>query len=270
MRCITRHTGYESRSDVFRLYCITDVHLGNLGSNEGLLKELAKKIEADPFAYWIGLGDYCDFINLHDPRFDPRELASWLMGGEELADIGRAEVRRFVDIMRPVADKCLGLCEGNHESKFLQHSEADVYAAIVDGLQSTDAHRLDHRGFISWRFSRQGGSTWTLRILASHGSGGGSSKGNAANKAGKLAEMADGVDVILMGHLHAPSHTPISKLRPGRTKAERTTIHTVSCPALCGDMKYADDKDLPAMPVGYAMLQIRPNDKQVDVTISVS
>jgi len=270
VRCITRHTGYESRSDVFRLYCITDIHLGNLGSNEGLLKELAKKIEADPFAYWIGLGDYCDFINLHDPRFDPRELVGWLCGGEALADIGRAEVRRFLSIMSPIADKCLGLCEGNHESAILRHSETDVYSSIVEGLMAKDEHRLDHRGFVSWRFSRQGGSTWTMRILASHGSGGGASKGNAGNKLGKLAEQVDGVDAILMGHLHDPDYKPMAKMRTGRRQSEMATIHAISCPSLCSDMRYANDKDLPALPVGYAMLQIRPNDKQVDVTISVS
>jgi hypothetical protein len=173
MRTITRKTSYDSRGDEFLLYFVGDVHLGSKHCDERLLRRIAHEIADNPNAYFLGLGDYCEWINMRDPRFDPMELVGWLFGGEELRDIARAEAARFVDIMGPVAGRCLALCEGNHEETILRHSDTDAYSLIVEGLKADDAHRLDHRGFVNWVFNRPGGSAWTLRIFATHGSGGG-------------------------------------------------------------------------------------------------
>lgn len=185
MKCITRHTQYDSRSDVFRLLAIADVHLGNLHANEKLLRQLAQEIQSQPLTYWIGLGDMCEFINLRDPRFDPSELAPWL-GMDDLKDLARAEVARFLDIMRPCAAKCIGFVEGNHEYSILQHSESDVYSAMIEGLADKEyEHRLDHRGMVSWVFDRGDAKAngWALRIHATHGSGGGAIGGRGEQQA---------------------------------------------------------------------------------------
>ncbi len=68
MRCITRHTDYESRTDTFRLIVLSDLHCGNIHSNDKAIRTLVREIADDPFCYWIGLGDYCECINIHDPR----------------------------------------------------------------------------------------------------------------------------------------------------------------------------------------------------------
>jgi hypothetical protein len=263
VRCITRRTSYESRSDVFRLYVIADTHLGNLHADEATLRETAREIADDPRHYWIHLGDVAEFINLRDPRFDPRELVGWLCGGEALADIGRAETRRFLDIMSPIRDRCLGLCEGNHEAAILRHSETDVYSTLIEGLAADDEHRLDHRGFISWRFSRMGGGGWTCNLYATHGSGGGRSGGAAGNRLAMLASQVDGVDLVLMGHMHRPEYQPFSKMRPGKRSHEAATVHAISAPALCGDMAYADSKDMSAVPTGIVVVTIDPNEHRV-------
>ena len=73
---VIRHEWFNvSRSDVFRLVPIGDVHLGAAACDESRLVEVVKGIAADDRAYWVGLGDYCEFINMQDRRFDARTLA---------------------------------------------------------------------------------------------------------------------------------------------------------------------------------------------------
>lgn len=271
MRAIHRKIGYASRADVFRVVIIADVHLGNVHTDERLLRRLATEIASEPNTYWIGLGDYVECINIRDPRFDPLELVDWLMGGEQLKNIARAEAKRFIEIMQPTAHKCLGLCEGNHEWAVLQHSETDVYSMIVEGLHDKrNEHRLDHSGFVTWSMRRRNSTTWMLRIFASHGSQGGRRMGSTALRLEDLAGQIDGVDVIMQGHAHKAAHIPIAKRRVGRYGIETATVHCISAPAMCKDMAYAERKDMPAVPVGYTELLVQPDKERIDVRINVA
>jgi len=267
LRSLTRRIEYGSRADEFHLYLIADPHLGSKHSNEKLLREIVKKIDADPFAYWIGMGDYCDFINLEDPRFDPRELAKWLLGADELSDIGRAESARFIDMLAPVRDRCLALIAGNHEESILRHSDHDVYARIIDGMANGHKLRLNHSGFLSLRFQRRGGSVWTLRMYLTHGSGGGQSGGNTGNKLQKLVAGVDGVQLVAMGHHHDPDYKQFARLRASRDGVHTVMIHAISCPALIGHMIYAQTKDYRPRPTGYAMVTVVPDKRHISVAM---
>ncbi len=271
MRSITRRTVYTSRSDVFRLVIISDWHLGNIHANEKKARQIVQSIADDPMAYWIGLGDYCEFINLHDPRFDPSELASWMMESDQLKDIGRAEAKRFLEYTQPIRGKCIALCAENHEEMILKHSETDVYANIVEGLaDGYNDHRLDHRGFVNWQFTRMGSNTWTCKIHATHGSGGNKSGGAAGSRLQAIASQMDGIDLLLMGHLHTPEHKAIAKLRAGQKSSYYTVVHCVSRPSLCSDMKYIDNKDLWPSVTGYVEILIKPDKRTIQVSTLIS
>jgi len=267
VRLIHRRTVYQSTADTFRLVVLADTHLGNLAADEKALRYITNDIAQDERAYWLGLGDYCEFINLHDPRFSVDSLPAWLMGRDQLRDIGRAEVDRFLSYTRPIAGKCVGLCEGNHEAAILQHSECDVYGRIIEGLAADDDHRLDHRGMVSWQFDRNGGGSWTMNIFASHGSGGGRAETASTAAVTRLADQVDGVDVVLMGHLHRYEHHPVSKLRPDGRKVRSVTTHLVSAPSLCGEMEYAERRDLRRAPHGWVELVITPYARAIDVRV---
>ena len=274
MRCIERRTTYQSRTDTLRLYAIGDVHLGNAHSRERQLRQLIEeRIAPDPNAYWIGLGDYCDFVNIHDPRFDPTDLAGWLFAdrGVSLADIGRAETRRFIEMATPIKSRCLGLTSGNHEDMILRHSETDVYSTIVEALaDGENEHRLDHRGFINWKLKRTDvGGTWTLRIHATHGSNGGRKPGSTANRIADIAGGIDGVDVVMQGHTHKAMYEPVAKFRPGRRESETAIVHCINIPPMCDDMRYAERLDLPAVPTGYTVLEVAPDKKQISVNTCI-
>ena len=264
MRVITRHIDHDSRSDLFRIYAFGDIHLGNINANDMALRTLAKRIEADENAYWIGMGDYCDFINIHDPRWDPRELPNWLLGGDQLADIARTEGDYIGGILEPIKGKCLALIAGNHEDKILQHSEADVYSRLIDRLaDGKHEHRLDHRGLVSLVFSRQGGGGQTVTLYATHGSAGGRTQGGAANVLSNLLAQVDNVDVVLTAHLHKGQHLQLAKFRPGRGKTRAVTIHGITIPPMVSDMRYAESKDYAAVSEGYAVITIDHDKRKV-------
>lgn len=268
MRVITRHIDHQSRSDVFTIYAVGDIHLGNVHANEAAMRAIIRDIEADDNAYWIGMGDYADFINLHDPRYDPRDLAGWLMGGDQLADIARSECDYIVRHFEPIKAKCLGLIAGNHEEKILQHSECDVYARLIEALaDGKHEHRLDHRGIISLVFSRQGGGTQTVNIYATHGSIGGRSQGGAANNLGALLAQVDNVDVVIQAHLHKGQHLQLAKFRPSRGHTRAVTVHGITIPPLVSDMRYAESKDYAATSEGYATITVNHDKRRVSAAL---
>jgi len=277
MRHVTHFIRYGSRSESFTLILIGDVHLGNRHCDEKTLKALAARLVDEPNTYWVGLGDYCEFIAMRDPRFDPEELPVWMFGAAELSDIAKAEVTRFLDIMGPTREKCLALCSGNHEEAILQHSEHDVYSMILDGLSvQGQEHRLDHRGFLSWRFGLSSdakhGGTETIRFFLSHGSGGGGTPGATANRVDRLATQVDGVDVVASGHTHRHQYQARAVWRPGfkRGLVHRDLIHCISIPALCSDMAYAERRDMATLATGWTELEIVPDSRTIKVSTNLS
>jgi hypothetical protein len=268
MRVITRHIDHQSRSDVFRIFAIGDLHLGNKNSNEAALRAIIREIAADDNALWLGMGDYADFINLHDPRYDPRDLAGWLMDGEQLADIARAECDYIVRHLEPIKGKCIGLIAGNHEEKILQHSECDVYGRLIEALaDGKHEHRLDHRGIISLLFSRQGGGSLTVNIYATHGSIGGRSQGGAAASLGSLLAQVDNVDVVIQAHLHKGNHLQLAKFRPARGRTRAVTVHGITIPPLVSDMRYAESKDYAATSEGYAVITVNHDKRRISAAL---
>ena len=263
MRHITRKVQHTSRSDTFTLLVVADIHIGNIHCREDILKEAVKRVLEEDKTYLLLGGDYGEYINLRDPRFNPEDLAGWLLGREELKDVARAETSRLINILKPVADKILGMTAGNHESKILQHSEVDVYSALIEGLQSKDAHRLDHRGVIDWVFERVTGESRTskkIRIFITHGSGGGI---NVENQLRKLVAQVDGMDVVITGHHHKAMVRPFQKICVGGYM----TVLGISCPSLCPEMTYAEERDYPPEAEGYVELTVIPDKRKVDARL---
>ena len=103
MRVIKRELFGVSRADVFRLHPIGDVHLGAAACDELQFERVVSRIAEDDRGYWVGIGDYCDFINRQDRRFDLDAMADWLHGER---DVAGAQAARFVecilDLLRSV------------------------------------------------------------------------------------------------------------------------------------------------------------------------
>ena len=207
MRVIHQTIKHDSRSDVFRIIPLGDVHLGAAACDEELFKATVKDIEEDDNAYWIGMGDYCDFINRRDPRYDPSAQTEWLHG---VGDKSKAQRDRFLEIVKPIAHKCLALVEGNHETAIMKHTERYIFGDIVDkvkedgGFEPEDMMGTGYYGWLRLQFNRgknaDGGRPVFLFNLH-HGFVGGRLAGAKALNMQRWLWTHD-ADVVIFGHSH--------------------------------------------------------------------
>ena len=65
----------EIQAKTATVYFLGDIHEGAANHQAKALSKAIDIIATDSDAYWIGMGDYIDAINLHDPRFNPLEMA---------------------------------------------------------------------------------------------------------------------------------------------------------------------------------------------------
>jgi len=195
---------YTSRTDVFHHWHITDTHLGSRACDEVALRRDIARIRADPFATWTFGGDWAEFINPTDRRFEPKEVASWITVAD-LANIAKVQCGRAIALFQPIADKCIGAIGGNHGLTILREHHHDPHGDICSKL---DIPNLGYDGaFINLRFKRLGGSTRSYRIAMLHGWGGGRQPGGKMNKL-RDALAAYDADIILLGHLHVRYRLP--------------------------------------------------------------
>jgi len=206
MKIITKRIPLESRGDVVRIVPIGDVHIGASACNEALLQRTIDRIAADESCYWIGLGDYCEFINVSDKRFSVASLAKWVRM-EHLTDIAEAQTERFLDFVRPIAGKCLALVQGNHEMAIQERYENAVYNRIVQGIKKEagmEAKEPLAVGFYGWlllKFRRSSEQGTLIRINLHHGFVGGRLAGAKALNMQRWLWSHD-CDLALMGHSH--------------------------------------------------------------------
>ena len=204
-----------NRISEFKIVPIGDIHLGAAACREEKLKRTIEDVKKNN-KYWIGMGDYGEFINTRDPRFDFDTLAKWAR--LEIQDLSSAQVKKFLEYTKPIAGKCLGIIKGNHEDTIHRHTENNVYSRIVTGVKSNaglgdkDNLGLGFNGFIILDFYRgkkkQGSSR--IVIYCHHGFGGGRTTGGKANKLATLLKQVD-ADIVIIGHTHEQITFPAAR-----------------------------------------------------------
>lgn len=259
---------HEKRSDEFSIYPIGDIHLGAASCDEELLKQTVARIQADPLAYWIGMGDYIDAINMRDPRFEAGGLAAWLYDPLSMQDIIGAQLRRAERYLAPIADRCLGLIGGNHEGKAAKWSEREVMTLLARMIAEHREDRanlaLGYAGFIRLSFREQhpGGTartTGTLTIYAHHGAGASSTPGGKINR---LLKTMAGIqaDLVLMGHVHDERHHRRTLLSVnGRGRVIRREQIGIITGTYLGQSAYAVERGYPPPTMGSPVVRYAPD-----------
>lgn len=287
MRTLHSTLYFPSRSTVFKLFHLTDVHLGHLACDERLLKATVDEIAADEFAYWGAGGDMIDAIpRIGDKRHRESSLALWLHGKN---DIINAQIDRLTDILKPIAHKCLYSVTGNHEDSLLQYQNFDAYQRITkklaeDGGKSISDLALGWEGFVSLTFRRgipeAFGGSWKMAIYVHHGSGGGRKAGGHALRLEELLLTYD-ADLVLTGHRHIQQVVAKQTVGPnGRSVKIRQRIG-VFCPSLLKSYlpedddgwprdNYAQAKQLPPTEVGVARVEIKPDVRHIVVPVGMT
>jgi hypothetical protein len=190
------------RNEWFYLIPIGDTHIGNLGFDEQKLRKLVKWIKEKKNVFWIGMGDYCECISYTDKRFDPQQVPGWLR--DKLDNMVASQVTKFVDILEPIKDKCLGLHEGNHDRKIRIKSQYDVVYEIWRAFGIKELPLLKDAAITRLRFEARNNSSagsYSFDIFSVHGNTGGRMGGAKLNRLEQLIGFFD-ADVYLMAHSH--------------------------------------------------------------------
>jgi len=120
---------YE-QADQLTLYPIGDVHIGSAEFNEKLFREWAKMVENDPNGAVAIVGDMMDVglknskTNVYEQKLTPREQ-------KELC----------YELLKPVKDKILAGCSGNHEARSVREVGTNPLYDVFCRLGIEDRYR---------------------------------------------------------------------------------------------------------------------------------
>jgi hypothetical protein len=251
------------------------VHLGNDATDEKALAETVQEIADDPLSRWVGMGDYCEWINRSDPRFSPESMPKWLNPYQ--LDLAAQQRDRFLELVEPIASKCIALVRGNHEDTIARKTERAVFSELVSGVKRLAGHdrklSLGYCGYIRLRLLRGGVQSWALDIFCHHGWGGGRLAGAKALKLERaLARYT--ADLVMIGHWHTRQTVPGSTIglnRPGTRIRHAERRGLVTGHWLRGYTQdtetYVERAGFPPSPVGCPVVELRPGDKSIRLVV---
>jgi len=189
-------TSWESE---WRLWPLGDIHWGAAGCDEECVAATVGKIKRSSLSRWIGMGDYIDLISMRDERrFDPEMVA-----GKHRAAYFKAygpQMRDFaISQFEPIAGKCIGMLQGNHEWYYSNRFEHALAQNIAEAL---GAPFLGYSCFRDVVFVHtETGERQRFRIYAHHGAGYAQTKGGKLNRLERFM-VAFEADIYIIGHIH--------------------------------------------------------------------
>jgi len=276
----SRHIGHRSRRDEFHIWNLSDLHFGNRGCALPRLKKDIRRIAADPFAFWIGGGDYADYIGLGDKRFDP-DCVPDAIRVKDLGQLGRMLMLGVYDLLSPIRDKCLGMLLGNHEREYQKaKAQTDLQTELCNKM---GVPNLQYCGMFDLCFHRGATARPTLlpappgnkdsttfRFFVHHGAGFAQTRGGKLNRLLQFMAGFD-ADIYMVGHVHDQVGSRIATIgadRPCTTITERIKLGMISGSYLRtyaqGVTTYGEQRGYAPVPLGASFVRIRPFDSDRD------
>ncbi|MEM1967583.1 MAG: metallophosphoesterase [Nitrososphaerota archaeon] len=174
-----------------------DIHVGSVATLYERLAERVEAIKKDKRRYWIGMGDYID--NIRPWRrgvVDKRWELSLLGDGENSTADWLRQWDMFVDIVKPIRHKCIGMLWGNHEWSSFEESEFRRYVSKDLGARFLGSRCMVRLRILGKDVKRE---DWTL--FATHGTYGGKREGGLVNELKGLVRQYF-ANIYLYGHTH--------------------------------------------------------------------
>ena len=280
-----KYVWHSSRSDQFKLVYFSDIHwLAKACAEKEVRKQIAE-ILADPNTFWIGGGDYGEFIGFGDAkRFDPDAVAEHVTV-QDLARLGKVTYTQIRDLFRPIAHKCLGLIVGNHEKQYMRRQQQeDLHGWLCTELGVAD---LGYSCFMDIVFqqvrvkkpvlspvSAAGDPrclkrTSEFRVFCHHGAGAAQTKGGKINRLVAFMRNFE-ADIFFMGHVHdqmGARLTPLCADADCTKIRNRTRLGVVSGSYLKtyaqGVTSYGEQKGYEPVTLGAAWVKINPETREM-------
>jgi len=280
-----RWIAHNSTTDVFTIWHISDIHIMNRACAVDRLRADVAEIAADPYAFWLGGGDYADFIGYTDKRFDPDSVAEDVTV-KELGDLGRVGMQRVAKELAPIKEKCLGLLLGNHEKKYQQATEQESlhgwlctqlgapslgYCCLFDIIFARDAS-VDVPALL-WSSPGREFHRESFRVFAHHGAGFATTPGGKLNKLVQFMQSFD-ADLYFLGHVH--DHVARKEPLLGADAACKTIIQRQRLGVIAGSYlktyaqgqcTYGEQRGYRPVSLGAARASIAPDRRELHAAI---
>lgn len=167
------------------LFILADTHIGLQTAREDYLKKAITYIQDTPNSYVLLNGDLIDGVN----RTSKGNIYQQLYPPDEQAE-------KVIELLTPIKDKILASVSGNHEKR------ADGHDYMREISRMLEVHHHPIAVLLELRVGRKkNNKPYTYTVYATHGYGGGSTKGAKANKLDKYSNVIVS-DVLVISHYH--------------------------------------------------------------------
>jgi len=216
--------GMKAGEIFVHVYPWGDWHVGNRGFCESTFKRDKKKIQDDPLARIVLMGDLGEFISPSDKRFEP-QIVDPRFDVKDLDNLLDLEVELISDELMSFDSKIFwGALDSNHSRTAERRFHNNVHRRICRNL-----------GIPQWQYSA-GGQVFcweskkskrheALKLFAHHGFGGGRKRGAKVNRGDDIASYFD-ADLYLMGHVHDRIKWHNTKLFPTKKNGKPHIGHS--------------------------------------------
>lgn len=186
-----------------KIYPVGDLHIG---ASEFMYQKwvgFKKRLLAEPNSYITIGGDMMNnatrssVSNIFEETMRPSEQKKWL--SKELGE---------------VKHKILCVVSGNHERRSEKDADDNPLYDVCCKLDIEDIYR-ENMAFIKLQFGKQdgdGAKNPTYMLGVTHGAGGGIYTGAAVNRNERFGHVIDGLDGLMVGHVHKGAITKPQKI----------------------------------------------------------
>jgi len=206
------HFVYSSPNEV-HVYPIGDVHKGAHGFDKRAFQRYIEKIENDPMAVVVVLGDLIDNATQGSKGcvFSQREMP-------------QKQIETIIEMLTPIKEKIIFFTIGNHEERTFRQTGSDPGYTMCLGLGCLDKYNYVH-GYITINACGK-----AYKIYATH------NIGKSESKIKTTARAHPDCDLIIGGHIHTPKVVLVhQQLYSGKIKTQYAMI----CNAWLNDESYA-------------------------------
>jgi hypothetical protein len=225
--------------------------------------ETRDEIANDDKAIHIFMGDGAEFITRTDPRFDSQGIDDELVSIKQIDTIGKVCVDFLGELFSPIADKCIGYHDGNHEKKYNRFNDDNVTMAVMKRAGIDIDLYNPGQAMTKIIFTDKSRHACSMVIESGHGVQAGRMDGAKINRM-KQALAYFRCDLMLRGHSHSLFTSPADWLEPNATHTKLTShrgyvshtgsyMRTYEQDTDC----YGEDFDYPPTSIGCPVFTLR-------------
>jgi predicted MPP superfamily phosphohydrolase len=237
-------------TDEITIYPVGDLHIGDPGARVDLFEKLVEQIKNNENEYLILLGDLVNngikssLTNTYEETMPPSE-----------------QKRTAITMLRPVADKILGMVGGNHEYRTKKEVDQDISLdiALALGIENRyDPYHLIIDLLV-------GESRYVFYVF--HGHSATRLPGGTVNAYQQVQLNIFGVDAYLHGHSHIPYAIPYTTYfyAPNNKQVQLKTFYDISVASWISWTGYAARKQMRPRPVVQVVLSLPSKQKDLKV-----